>query len=58
MKKIFGLIGNNLKYSFSKDYFEKKFIREDITNSRYNNFQINDIKELKKIIRTNNISTN
>ena len=56
MKKIFGLIGNNLKYSFSKDYFEKKFIREDITNSRYNNFQINDIKELKKIIRTNNIS--
>ena len=55
MKRLFGLIGNNLKYSFSKDYFEKKVIREGIANSAYNNFQIDNIKELKKIIRSNNI---
>ncbi|MDC1492995.1 shikimate dehydrogenase [Flavobacteriaceae bacterium] len=47
--KIYGLIGRNIDYSFSKDFFTDKFKREKL-NCIYNNFDIQEIKELKKII--------
>ena len=38
--KIFGLIGYPLGHSFSKDYFTKKFLDENIKNCSYQNFEI------------------
>ena len=31
----FGLIGKNISYSFSKNYFENKFKNEDLKNTYY-----------------------
>ena len=49
----YGLVGRNISYSFSKDYFSKKFELEDKTNCTYSNFDIDDIKELKSILHQN-----
>lgn len=46
----FGLIGKNISYSFSKNYFEKKFETQNI-DAEYKNFDINAINELKNIIQ-------
>ena len=46
----FGLIGKNISYSFSKDYFTKKFELEGIDNAQYINFDIQDIKEIQSIL--------
>ena len=56
MKRLFGLIGNNLEYSFSKHYFEEKFKKEKIPDTRYINLQIENINHLKEIIQQNTIS--
>jgi len=48
----YGLIGFPLKHSFSKDYFNSKFISEGI-DAEYINFEISSIKELSFIIRNN-----
>ena len=42
----FGLIGFNIDYSFSKKFFEKKFINENIMNCSYENFDINSFRKL------------
>lgn len=49
-KKVFGLIGKNISYSFSADYFAKKFSKQKLENCSYQNFDIDDIKELKSVI--------
>ncbi|GGB86294.1 shikimate 5-dehydrogenase [Flavobacterium suaedae] len=49
-KKVFGLIGKNISYSFSAEYFAKKFSKQKLENCSYQNFDIDDIKELKNII--------
>ena len=55
-KKIFGLIGKNISYSFSKRFFSKKFIKLNIEKScEYKNFDINEIKDFKAIIKNFNI---
>lgn len=46
----FGLLGKNITYSFSKSFFEKKFAKEDIKAS-YQNFDISDLSEIKKILQ-------
>lgn len=46
----FGLIGKTLKHSFSKPYFEKKFVAEGLGNCHYDNFEIDSIQQLPKII--------
>ena len=48
-RKRFGLIGKNIDYSFSKKYFEEKFIKENIKNHTYDNFDISSIDLVKKI---------
>jgi len=48
--KRFGLIGKTLKHSFSKTYFEKKFVAEGLGNCHYDNFEIDSIQQLPKII--------
>ena len=54
-KKRFGLVGKNIDYSFSKKYFEKKFIQKNIKNCTYENFDINSIDLVKKIFLLENI---
>lgn len=48
----FGLIGKNISYSFSKDYFSKKFKLEGINNTCYVNFDIQQIEELQSILKS------
>ena len=49
------LIGKNIDYSFSKNFFSKKFKNENI-NSKYLNFDIQNISEFKSVISDKNIS--
>lgn len=46
----YGLIGYPLGHSFSKTFFNQKFVDENI-DAEYVNFQIDQIKELKNIIQ-------
>ena len=43
--KIYGLIGNPLSHSFSQKYFTEKFIKENLTNSIYLNFETPDLDQ-------------
>ena len=54
--KTFGLIGRNLSHSFSSSYFNEKFSKERITNSKYLNFELNDISEFPQLIKKKNLS--
>jgi len=54
-KKIYGLIGRNIDYSFSKKYFTQKFKNDKIDNCEYLNFDIGQISDFKKI-NLNNIN--
>jgi shikimate dehydrogenase len=50
--KVFGLIGFPLTHSFSKKYFEEKFINEEIYNSIYENFEIKNINDLPALLES------
>ncbi|MDZ7608707.1 MAG: shikimate dehydrogenase [Cyclobacteriaceae bacterium] len=45
----FGLIGYPLSHSFSKKFFSEKFIREEITNCRYDVFEIDSIQKVNGV---------
>ena len=49
-KKVFGLVGRNIDYSFSAKYFKKKFSKKKLDNYSYKNFDIEDISQLKELI--------
>ena len=49
--KQYGLIGKTLDHSFSKSYFENKFIKEQIQNASYSNFPLESIEEFKSLIK-------
>ena len=53
--KIYGLIGKNINYSFSKNFFNNKFENEKKA-AVYINFDIKKIEEFKTIVTENNIS--
>jgi shikimate dehydrogenase len=53
--KRFGLIGEKLSYSFSKDYFQKKFTNLQI-QATYENFEIAEIEEVRNLLSTGNLS--
>lgn len=42
----YGLIGKNISYSFSKDFFEQKFKDENISDCTYRIFDLNEIDEV------------
>ncbi len=46
--KVFGLIGKNIDYSFSRTYFNQKFSTEKI-DATYKNFDLSDISEFPKL---------
>ena len=52
MKQKYGLIGFPLGHSFSKVFFNKKFMSEGI-DAEYFNFEIKNVNELKHILREN-----
>ena len=45
----YGLIGYPLTHSFSKKYFTEKFIRENISDAEFLNFEVKDIAEVANI---------
>lgn len=49
-QKKYGLVGKNISYSFSKQYFTEKFKSYHFDNSEYLNFDIPNIKEITQII--------
>jgi shikimate dehydrogenase len=50
MKK-FGLIGYPLSHSFSKKYFEEKFLKENIRDCSYDTFPLENISEFPGLIK-------
>ena len=50
----FGLIGKKLGHSFSKNYFSEKFETEDITNSKYELYELVSVEELPSLIKKSN----
>lgn len=49
----FGLIGYPLGHSFSKKFFNEKFLQEGITECRYELFPIEKIEELPDLLKAN-----
>ena len=52
-KRLFGLIGKNISYSFSKKYFTEKFALNELVACSYSNFDIQTIEEFPTLIRSN-----
>ena len=52
-KKLFGLVGKDIDYSFSKKYFSEKFSKEPFLNCDYQNFDIPKIEYFPEIIKNN-----
>ena len=53
MGKLYGLIGYKLSHSFSKQYFEEKFLKEQLADHRYELFEIGNVQEIKRILEQN-----
>ena len=53
MEKKFGLIGSTVSHSFSKAYFDEKFFRDGLRDYHYDLYPLNNIDELKKLLKEN-----
>ena len=53
MGHLLGLIGYPLGHSFSAGFFKDKFIKEDISNFTYKNYEIEQISMLPQVIKNN-----
>ena len=53
IKKIYGLIGKDIDYSFSRNYFNSKFKKLQILENEYINFDLKNISDFKKINLSN-----
>lgn len=52
IKHKLGLLGRSISYSFSRSYFKSKFEREDITDVRYENFDLETIDSFPSLIQS------
>ena len=52
--RVFGLLGRNIDYSFSRGYFTEKFEKEGI-DAVYKNFDLEDISELSGVLEKQSI---
>lgn len=52
----FGLIGKSLSHSFSKSYFDAKFLAEKKTNHSYTNFDLQNLDSFLALIAEQNLS--
>ena len=55
MKK-YGLIGKKLGHSFSREFFNEKFKQLDLKNHYYENYELENLLELKEVIKKNNLN--
>ena len=53
--KLFGLLGKDIDYSFSRDYFSNKFRVENIQH-KYVNFDLENLSTFKSLLSRKNIS--
>ena len=53
MDRLYGLIGKNISYSFSRSYFSEKFEKEKLYGQSYVNFDIPNIDHFKEVILQN-----
>lgn len=51
--RLYGLIGYPLGHSFSQKYFSEKFVREGITDARYELFPLKNIADLPALLGQN-----
>lgn len=51
--KLFGLLGKNISYSFSRGYFTEKFKDLNLDSHKYVNFDLQNIKDFSSIIEEN-----
>ncbi|MBC7605509.1 MAG: shikimate dehydrogenase [Burkholderiales bacterium] len=49
--KLYGLIGNNISYSFSKKYFTERFEKDNAFHCHYQNFDIPNIEEFRDVVK-------
>lgn len=56
LMKKFGLIGVSLDHSFSKSYFENKFLHESINSCSYQNFPIQNIADFEQLVQEYNFT--
>jgi shikimate dehydrogenase len=52
-KTIFGLLGKNISYSFSKKYFTEKFDLGNLEGYSYENFDLQSIEDFTKLLAEN-----
>lgn len=55
MKKTYGLLGRDIEYSFSRNYFNERFEKEG-TNAIYKNIDLQDIQELKAVLSNDKLN--
>ena len=48
--QLYGLIGYPLTHSFSHKYFTEKFIKEGIVDCIYENFEVENIDDIRSIL--------
>ncbi|CAA0236706.1 shikimate dehydrogenase [Tenacibaculum maritimum] len=48
--QLFGLLGKNISYSFSRGYFTEKFRKEGLKNHKYVNFDIAEITSFLEVV--------
>lgn len=48
---VYGLVGKNISYSFSQNYFTNKFSKLGYENRQYKNFDISSIEEFNSIVK-------
>ncbi len=51
--KVYGLVGKDIDYSFSKKYFAEYFKKSGIEDCVYENFSINEIDGFKELLERN-----
>lgn len=51
--KLFGLLGKNISYSFSRGYFTEKFKKLNLKKHNYVNFDIQKIEDFPDLIKVN-----
>ncbi|MCP2937491.1 hypothetical protein NK983_32835, partial [Salmonella enterica subsp. enterica serovar Typhimurium] len=51
-----GLIGRSVSHSFSKSYFEEKFLTQELQNFSYTNFDLPSLEPIPGIVRTHQLS--
>ena len=54
-KNVYGLIGKEIDYSFSRKYFNQKFKKEGLIHNSYKNFDCENLPQVLKTLKQKNI---